>query len=110
MSCLQSYEQVSGPCEIALDAVPFDPVNFARESHSTDIAGNRFQPVANGGGLSGSGCRQRGLQLRQGLGRADLKEADQPHKEIGRPTGRQAPQFRDHPAIDLSERVIHDSH
>ena len=110
MSCLQSSQQVPGSCEIALDAVPFDPANFARESHSTDIAGNRFQLVANGGGLPGSGYLQSGLQLRQGLGRADLKEADQPHKEIGRPTGRQAPQFRDHPAIDLSERVIHDSH
>jgi hypothetical protein len=110
MSCLQSSEQVSGSCEIALDAVPFDPANFARESHGTDIAGNRFQLVANGGGLPGSGYLQSGLQLRQGLGRADLKEADQLHKEIGRSTGRQAPQFRDHLSIDLSERVIHDSH
>ncbi len=110
MSCLQSSQQVSGACEIALDAVPLDSANFARESHSTDIAGNRFQPVANGGGLPGSGYLQSGLQLRQSLGRADLKEADQLHKEIARSTGRQAPQFRDHPSIDLSERVIHDSH
>ena len=103
MSCLQSSKQIPGSCEIALDTVPFDPANFARESHGTDTAGNRFQLVANGGGLPGSGCLQRDLQLRQGLGRADLKEADQLHKEIGRSTGRQAPQFRDHRWIDLGE-------
>ena len=110
MSCLQSSKQIPGSCEIALDTVPFDPANFARESHSTDTAGNRFQLVANGGGLSGSGHLQRGLQLRQGLGRVDLKEADQLHKEIGRSTGRQAPQFLDHTSIDLGERIIHDAH
>ena len=110
MSSLQSSKQVSGSCEIALDTVPFDPANFTRESHGTDIAGNRFQLVADGGGLPRSGCLQRGLQLRQGLGRADLKEADQLHKEIGPATGRQALQFRDHLSIDLGERIIHDPH
>ncbi len=110
MSCLQSAQQVPGPGELALDTILFDPANFAGESHGTDIAGGRFQPVANGGGLPGGGDLQRGLQLRQGRGRADLKEADQLHEEIRRSTGRQAPQFRDHPSIDLGERVIHDSH
>jgi hypothetical protein len=103
MSGLQSSEQIPGSCEITLDTVPFDPANFARESHSTDIAGNRFQLVANGGGVPGSGPLQRDLQLRQGIGRAGLKEADQLHKEIGRSTGGQAPQFRDHTSIDLGE-------
>ena len=110
MSCLQSYKQIPGSCEIALDTVPFDPANFARESHSTDTAGNRFKPVANGGGLPGSGHLQRGLQLRHCLGRADLKQADQLHKEIGRSTAGEAPQFRDHLLIDLGERIIHDAH
>ena len=110
MSCLQSCKQIPGPCEIALDTVPFDPANFARKSDSTDTAGNRFQLVADGGGLPGSGYLQRGLHLRQGLGRADLKEADQLHKEICRSTGREAPQFRDHLWIDLGERIIHDAH
>ena len=110
MSCPQSAKQIPGSCEIALDTVPFDPANFARESHGTDTAGNRFQLVANGGGLPGSGHLQRGLQLRHGLGRADLKEADQLHKEIGRSTGRQAPQFRDHLWIDLGERILHATH
>ena len=110
MSCLQSAEQIPGSCQIALDTVPFEPANFARESHGTDTAGNRFKPVANGGGLPGSGHLQRVLQLRQGLGRADLKEADQLHKEIDRSTGREAPQFRDHLWIDLGERIIHDAH
>jgi hypothetical protein len=110
MSGLQSSKQIPGSCEIALDTVPFDPANFTRESHGTDTAGNRFQLVTNDGGLPGSGHPQRGLQLRQGLGRADLKEADQLHKEIGRSTGRQAPQFRDHRWINLGERIIHDAH
>ena len=110
MSCLQCAEQIPGSCQIALDTVPFDPAHFARESHRTDTAGNRFQLVANGGGLPGSGHLQRGLQLRQGFGRADLKEADQLRKEIVRSTGRQAPQFRDHLWIDLGERIIHHPH
>ena len=103
MNCLQTAKRIPGSCQIALDTVPFDPANFARESRGTDSAGNRFQLVANGGSLPGSGYLQRGLQLRQGLGRADLKEADQLHKKIGRSTGRQAPQFRDHLWIDLGE-------
>ena len=103
MSCLQCAEQIPGSGQIALDTVPFDPAHFARESHRTDTAGNRFQLVANGGGLPGSGYLQRGLQLRQGFGRAGLKEADQLRKEIVRSTGRQAPQFRDHLGIDPGE-------
>ena len=108
MSCLQSSQQIPGSSEVALGTVPFDPANFARESHSTDIGRNRFQFVANGDGLPGSGHLQRGLQLRQCIGRADRKEADHLHKEIGRSTGRHVPQFRDHLWIDLGERIIHD--
>ena len=110
MSCLQTAKQIPGSCEITLDTVQFHSANFVRKSYSTDTGGNRFQLVADGGGLPGSGCLQRGLHLRQGVGRADLKEADQLHKEIGRSTGRQAPQFRDHLLIDLGERIIHDAH
>lgn len=110
MSCLESAKQIPGSREIAVDTQLFDPANLVRESHGPDVAGGRFQPVANGGGLAGGRQLQRAVQLRQGLGGAGLEEADELHKEIGRSLGRQAPQFCDYPGIDPGERVFHDSY